>query len=378
MLGQQGGPSDTSQQTSMEHAKAFSESTCEALTSSFDLIASDSVLSTPSSSPSLSPISSLTAIAASVELALKHAVDVELSKYKAQGEAAAAAAAAMLSPSSPSSSSSSSSSSAPAPFVDPRLDHILVYLGANQLARDIKLLAVYDIFRMNVFNDASLKMKLLQTLAQIKYNDCVLASLASSSTSSPQPPTDATTTTTSTTLKTFERWQTDFRDYRSIVAAFINAVNFLDAQRYEEAAQFFCVACEYNERITANLTNRARGMDHDLLLASRRKCLKLWNQSTIRKFTSRVVATATSPSATGTPSVLQQQQQQQQQEPVTQQELSALIETMISKFLPCFFRLATSSADDRAMIEEIRKDWLNILDSNLPGKLKSIVRLRMN
>ena len=110
-----------------------------------------------------------------------------------------------------------------------------------------------------------------------------------------------------------------------------------------DSKKFFCVACEYNERITAQLTNRLRGMDHELLLASRRKCLKMWNQSTICKFTSR--------------------------EPTpTQQELAALIDTMITRFLPCFFRLATSTSDDRATLDEIRQSWLSILDSNLPGE----------
>ena len=41
---------------------------------------------------------------------------------------------------------------------------------------------------------------------------------------------------------------------------------------------------------------------------------------------------------------------------------------MMNKFLNCFFRLAASTNEDKAMIEEIRQDWLNVLDSNLPGK----------
>ena len=40
---------------------------------------------------------------------------------------------------------------------------------------------------------------------------------------------------------------------------------------------------------------------------------------------------------------------------------------MIHKFLPCFNRLATSTPDDKQMIEEIRQDWLAILDNNLAG-----------
>jgi hypothetical protein len=44
-----------------------------------------------------------------------------------------------------------------------------------------------------------------------------------------------------------------------------------------------------------------------------------------------------------------------------------LIEIMIHKFLPCFNRLANSTTDDKQMIEEIRQDWLAILDNNLAG-----------
>jgi hypothetical protein len=55
--------------------------------------------------------------------------------------------------------------------------------------------------------------------------------------------------------------------------------------RYEEAAQFFCVACEYNERITTNLTHKMKGMDHEFLLENRRRCLRLWNQASLKKVT---------------------------------------------------------------------------------------------
>jgi len=52
---------------------------------------------------------------------------------------------------------------------------------------------------------------------------------------------------------------------------------------------------------------------------------------------------------------------------LNQQELTGLIETMMNKFLNCFFRLAGSSSEDKAMIEEVRQNWLSVLDANLPG-----------
>jgi hypothetical protein len=51
-----------------------------------------------------------------------------------------------------------------------------------------------------------------------------------------------------------------------------------------------------------------------------------------------------------------------------QSDQTKLIDLMIGKYLPCFYRLALSTKEDRAFIEEIRQDWLNILDGSLAGK----------
>ena len=146
----------------------------------------------------------------------------------------------------------------------------------------------------------------------------------------------------------------------------------MESSRLEEATPFYCVACEYNERITSYLKDKWKGMDHEFLVANRRKCLKLWNQVSIRKFaqnqlqqsssnasaTAAAAAAASSPvhHASGGGNAL-----------LSQQELNGLFETMINKFLPCFFRLATSTNEDKLLIEEIRQEWLQVLDSNLPG-----------
>ena len=145
------------------------------------------------------------------------------------------------------------------------------------------------------------------------------------------------------TLKEYEKLQLDYRDYRSIIAAFISAANFMESLRFEDAALFFCVACEYNERITGSLEFRMKGMDHEHLLANRRECLRHWSTSCIRKIMRRNIAPD-----------------------LTSEEVVGLIENVINKFLPCFFRLANSTAEDKAMIDTIRQDWLAILDSNVP------------
>lgn len=259
------------------------------------------------------------------------------------------------------------------PDMDLRMNHILIYFNCNNISRDIKILALYDIFRMQVFTENDVKLKILQTLAQVKYNEYLLASAtaeqnkqspsvstsntnqfspAAAVTATPIAVSSQASTVNSSTMKNYEKSQSDYRDFRSIIAAFINAGNFMESQRYEEATPFFCVACEYNERITNNLAVKMKGMDHEFLLANRRKCLKLWNQSTIKKLTQTSTNTAQ----------------------LSQQELTNLIETMIAKFLPCFFRLAGSTKEDKEMIEEIRQDWLNVLDSNLPGRLNFLFR----
>lgn len=138
----------------------------------------------------------------------------------------------------------------------------------------------------------------------------------------------------------------------------------MESNRLEEAATFYCVACEYNERITSYLKDKWKGMDHEFLLANRRKCLRFWNQASIRKFAQNQLhggmAAGSSSSSVGSAQLAAAV-------PLTQHELNALLETMIQKFLPCFFRLANSTNEDKSLIEEVRQEWLNVLDSTLPG-----------
>jgi hypothetical protein len=133
------------------------------------------------------------------------------------------------------------------PEMDLRINHILTYFTCNNLSRELKILALLDLFRIQIFPENNIKFKILQTLAHIKYNDYVLASAQSYATS-PQANASASlnipiTTTgqpssSSTgnslnpnTIKNYEKWQNDYRDFRSIIAAFINGVNYMETQR---------------------------------------------------------------------------------------------------------------------------------------------------
>jgi hypothetical protein len=129
----------------------------------------------------------------------------------------------------------------------------------------------------------------------------LLASLNSTNNSSSNSSNSSSSNSINSDLfKQYEKWQADYRDYRSIIAAFISAVTYMENQKYEDAATFFCVACEYNERITVNLTLKMKGMDHEFLLLNRRRCLKLWNQSVLKRFTHSNVLTNLPPLAMNT------------------------------------------------------------------------------
>ena len=132
------------------------------------------------------------------------------------------------------------------PEIDLRINHILTYFSCNNLSRELKILALLDLFRIQIFPDNNIKFKILQTLAHTKYNDYVLASAQSTSpqanastslnipiAASVQPTASFNSTTLSpNTIKNYEKWQNDYRDFRSIIAAFINGVNYMEAQRY--------------------------------------------------------------------------------------------------------------------------------------------------
>jgi hypothetical protein len=264
------------QQTINEHAKAFSDLTMEVFQKYIDQL-----------------------LTSEPELVLQQIIDNQLAKYN----------------------ETSSDVSAKLSEYDLRLIHLLTYFSCNQIQSEFKELALLDLFRQQIFNDADLRIKIIQSAAQLKYMEIV------------------NDTTKLDSFKIYEKLQNDYKDYRSIVAAFLNAFSLMESDKYDEATPFYCVSCEFNERITLHLKQRMKGMDHDLLVKMRRRCLKLWNQSIMK----RVIKADLS-------------------------EINRQIDLMMNKFIPCLNRLATSTNEDKLFIEEIRQDWLGVLDSNLAGK----------
>lgn len=130
------------------------------------------------------------------------------------------------------------------PEIDLRINHILTYFSCNNLSRELKILALLDLFRIQIFPENNIKFKILQTVAHIKYNDYVLASAqlmtpqVNASTNIPvtttvqASPSSNSPNLSPNTIKNYEKWQNDYRDYRSIIAAFINGVTYMETQRF--------------------------------------------------------------------------------------------------------------------------------------------------
>lgn len=70
-------------------------------------------------------------------------------------------------------------------------------------------------------------MRVIQTLAHIKYNEYYLATAGLSI----SPGNNMNQSQMASVLKSYEKWQADYRDFRSIIAAFINAANFMESLR---------------------------------------------------------------------------------------------------------------------------------------------------
>ena len=86
----------------------------------------------------------------------------------------------------------------------------------------------------------------------------------------------------------------DYKDYRAVIAAFLTGYQLLNDNKYafvnenrnsfashcsldrfEEAITYFCVACEFNLRLSKQCTLPMRAMDSCLLFKTRRLCFEV-------------------------------------------------------------------------------------------------------
>lgn len=103
------------------------------------------------------------------------------------------------------------------PNVDFRINHILVYFNCNGLQRELKILALYDLFRIQIYSDVNIRIKILQTLAHIKYNEFLLSMLAGTVPALAQNMSLPAhiTAINPMVFKSYEKWLIDYRDFRS-------------------------------------------------------------------------------------------------------------------------------------------------------------------
>ena len=131
-------------------------------------------------------------------------------------------------------------------------------------------------------------------------------------------------------------------------------------RRFEEAITYFCVACEYNLRLSKQCTLPMRAMDSCLLFKARRLCFEVgrgvherhtllsfvypqrWNDVVLNRF-------KTDP--------------------------DYRLDTMTHQFLPCLMQLKLSSEEDQAYINEIQRIWCLLLDKlERKGREASLTR----
>ena len=97
---------------------------------------------------------------------------------------------------------------------DMRILHILVYLNCNYPSlNDLREFSLLDLFRVQINGD-DLRLKILQSQAQLRYCEIMADSSKQEF------------------IKTYEKIQNEYKDYRSIIAAFMTACGFMENEKY--------------------------------------------------------------------------------------------------------------------------------------------------
>ncbi|CAF0892278.1 unnamed protein product, partial [Didymodactylos carnosus] len=201
------------------------------------------------------------------------------------------------------------------PQTDHRLSHFITYLSANRVDNIYKQRALIDIIRLIQLSNDDIRLKILKMQAQVVCNEMRMANEQ---------------------LQEYQRLLTDYKDYRSVIAAFLAGCQLMNEDKFEEAITYFCVACEYNLRLSKNCTLPMRAMDSCLLFKVRRLCFERWNAVVIDRF---------------------------------KNDLDYRLDTMTHQFLPCLMQLKLSSDDDQSYISEIQRLWCLLLDRIEPQRL---------
>ncbi|CAF4499634.1 unnamed protein product, partial [Didymodactylos carnosus] len=86
------------------------------------------------------------------------------------------------------------------PQVDRRLSHFITYLTANRIDNIYKQRAMYDIIRLIPHSNDDIRLKILKMQAQVTANEMQI---------------------TNEDFQEYQKLLTDYKDYRSVIAAFL-------------------------------------------------------------------------------------------------------------------------------------------------------------
>jgi hypothetical protein len=198
------------------------------------------------------------------------------------------------------------------PHNDYRLQHVLSYFSANRIDLIYRQRVMYDIIRLTSIPNDDIRLKIFKLQAQIICNSMQMSN---------------------DEVQEYQKLLTDYKDFRSVIAAFLAGCQLMNEDKFEEAITYFCVACEYNLRLSKQCTLPMRAMDSCLLFKARRLCFERWNDVVINRF-------KTDP--------------------------DYRLDTMTHQFLPCLMQLKLSSEEDQAYITEIQRIWCLLLDKLEP------------
>ncbi|CAF3325058.1 unnamed protein product [Rotaria socialis] len=198
------------------------------------------------------------------------------------------------------------------PHNDYRLQHILSFLSVNRVDSIYRQRVMYDIIRLTTFPNDDIRLRIFKLQAQIICNEMQM---------------------TNDEVQEYQKLLVDYKDFRSVIAAFLAGCQLMNEDKFEDAITYFCVACEYNLRLSKQCTLPMRAMDSCLLFKARRLCFERWNDVVINRF-------KTDP--------------------------DYRLDTMTHQFLPCLMQLKLSSEEDQAYISEIQRVWCLLLDKLEP------------
>lgn len=191
---------------------------------------------------------------------------------------------------------------------DIRLQHILVYCSANQIPIIYQQRIMFDVIRFLPISNDDTRLKIFQLQAEIIAHEVTMSNEQ---------------------IQEYHRILNDYRDYRSVIAAFIAGYQLFHDNRFDEAMTYLCVACEYNLRLSKQYTTPMKAMDKNLLHRTRRLCFEKWNEAILNRFKT---------------------------------ESNYRLDVMIRQFLPCLLQLKLSFDEDKVYINEIQRIWCSLIN----------------